>query len=65
MATPNDILRRVNDTNRTKNLATWIMAAVFFAALLGVLFVYNGQKDATSSSGSNPPNVVYQSQPNK
>jgi preprotein translocase subunit SecG len=57
--------RNAQEAQRAKSPATWIMAAVFFVALLGVLFLYTGKNDATSSSGANPPNVVTDSQPKK
>jgi hypothetical protein len=41
------------------------MGGVFLAALLGVLFFYNGNNANTKPSGANPPNVVTDSQPKK
>jgi hypothetical protein len=36
----------------------WIAGGVFLIVLLGVLFFYDGRAGTTSTSGSNPPNVV-------
>jgi len=43
---------------RLNSPAGWIAGGVFLIALLGVLFFYDGRAGSTSSSGSNPPNVV-------
>ena len=49
---------KVNDSSRSRSAVGWMLGVIFLVALCGVLFLYDGSKDATSRSGSNPPNVV-------
>jgi hypothetical protein len=59
MSYPKDNLRRkVKDTNRINSPVGWTLGAVFLVAVLGLLFLYDGSKDATGPSGANSPNVV-------
>lgn len=50
--------RKANNANRLNSPTGWIVGGLLLIALLGVLFFYDGRAGSTSTSGSNPPNVV-------
>jgi hypothetical protein len=50
-------LNKIAENNRSRNPIAWAIGGVFFLALLGALFFYDG-RDATTVPGPNTPNVV-------
>jgi hypothetical protein len=63
---PNDDHSKANidDPQRVRSPAAWIVGLTFLIALLGVLAFYSGE-DHKPKSGDNPPNVVSQSRGSK